>query len=955
MIHYFPVKAISEWGEEGVSQASPNLRKGNPMTSRLSRCLSIGLVCLVVAALAACGRDDPAKLVASAKAYLAKQDYAASAIQLKNVLQKEPSNAEARYLLGVAQNEMGDPVSAEKEFRRALEYKHPPAVVLPELAKTMLRLGDAKKLVDEFGTTRLDDPAADAALKTELGTAYLALGQTPAARSAYAAALAARPGNAKARVGEARIAAIERDLSGATKIVEEVLAQSPAQPDALALKADLLLAQNQVEPAKQTLSELIRAQPDNGGARFALATVLLEEKRYEQARAEIDAMKKRVPHDWRSRYLDAALAYRQGDAARARETILDVLKVAPDNTETLLLAGAIELQHQAFVSAESYLRKALFRAPQSVIARRLLAATYLGMGQPTKAEEMLAPALKVAPDDPLLLRLAGEIALANGNLAKGSQYYAQAAARDKGNAALRTRLAQVRFATGDPDQGFKDLEAASTIDPSHYQADLTLVLAHVQKREYDKALAAAGTLEKKQPDNPLTFYVKGSIYLMKGDQKVARANLEKALELRYDYLPAAATLARIDVADKKPEAARSRFESIVAKDPKNEQALLALAEVMGVTKAPMQDVVAMVDRAVATNPKSVPARLAAVSVRTQSGDAKGALAAALAASAALPENQQILATLGQTQLAAGEAQQAIATFNKLATMMPQSPTPLLLAARAQVAAKDFGAAAQSVRNAIALEPNRIDVHRDAIAVLLASGKPDEALADARALQKARPDDAVGYVLEGEALVAQKKLNEAAKAYAEAFKHRPTTPVVVRLHALLVAVGKPAEGDAVAARWLKENPKDTTLRLYLAERDLQRKEYKAAAKVYREVLALQPDNPIVLNNLAWALSQLKDPSAVDYAEKAHGLAPKSAAIADTLGWMLFERGDTKRGMDLLAQAAAGAPNSSEIRMHYAKALMKTGDKAGARKELEEVQGRPDPNPFRAEAEALLKQL
>ena len=925
------------------------------MTSQLSRSLSTGLVCLAVVALAACGRDDPAKLVASAKAYLAKQDYTASAIQLKNALQKQPTNAEARYLLGVALNEMGDPVSAEKEFRRALEYKHPPVVVLPELAKTMVRIGDAKKLVDEFGTTRLDDPAAEATLKTELGTAYLALEQIPAARGAYAAALAARPGDAKARVGEARIAAIERNPSGAMKIVDEVLAQSSAQPDALALKADLLLAQNQVEPAKQTLVQLLQVQPDNGSARFALATVLIEEKRFEQARAEIDAMKKRLPQDWRSRYLDASLAYRQGDAAKAREAILEVLRVAPDNTQALLLAGAIELQNRAFVTAETHIRKALLRAPQNVVARRLLAATYLGMGQAAKAEEILAPSLKVAPDDPLLLRLAGEIALANGNLTKASQQYAQAAARDKDNAALRTRLGQVRFATGDPDQGVKDLEAASTIDPSQYQADLTLILAHTQKREYDKALAAAGTLEKKQPDNPLTFYVKGTIFLMKGDQKAARANLGKSLELRYDYLPAAATLARMDVADKKPEVARSRFESILAKDPKNEQALLALAEVMGVTQAPMRDVVAMVDRAVAANPTSVPARLAAVSVRTQSGDAKGALAAAQAASAALPGNQQILATLGQTQLAAGEPRQAIETFNKLAATLPQSPGPLLLAARAQVAAKDFDAATQSVRNALALQPGRVDVHRDAIAVLLAAGKPDEALADARALQKARPDEAVGYVLEGEALVAQKKLNEAAKAYTEALKHRPTAPVVLRLHALLVAAGKAAEGDAVAARWLKENPKDTTLRLYLAERDLQRKEYGAAARVYRDVLALQPDNPIVLNNLAWALSQLKDRSAVDYAEKAHALAPQSPTIADTLGWILFERGETKRGTELLAQAAAGAPDSTEIRLHYAKALIKSGDKPGARKELEEVQSRPDPNPFRAEAEALLKQL
>jgi putative PEP-CTERM system TPR-repeat lipoprotein len=269
--------------------------------------------------------------------------------------------------------------------------------------------------------------------------------------------------------------------------------------------------------------------------------------------------------------------------------------------------------------------------------------------------------------------------------------------------------------------------------------------------------------------------------------------------------------------------------------------------------------------------------------------------------------------------------------------------------------KDYDGAAQALRKALALQPERLDVHRDAIAILLAAGKPEEALADARALQKARPKEAVGYMFEGEVLATQKKFAEAAKAYAEALKRQSLPVLVARQHSLLEAAGKPAEGEAIAARWLRENPKDTVVRLYLAERDLGRKDYKAAAKAYRELLALQPESPVVLNNLAWALSQLKDPSALDYAEKAHGLAPNSAAVADTLGWILVERGDTKRGVEILAKAAADAPKAVEIRLHYAKALVKAGDKAAAKRELESTLQAAGQHPLRAEAEELLKQL
>ena len=106
-----------------------------------------------------------------------------------------------------------------------------------------------------------------------------------------------------------------------------------------------------------------------------------------------------------------------------------------------------------------------------------------------------------------------------------------------------------------------------------------------------------------------------------------------------------------------------------------------------------------------------------------------------------------------------------------------------------------------------------------------------------------------------------------------------------------------------------------------------------------MLAIEPGNVIALNNLAWTLGELKDPGALGFAEKAYGLAPRNPAIADTLGWLLVERGDTKRGVQILAQAAAGAPNVPAIRMHYAKALLKSGDKAGAKAELEAMVAAP----------------
>jgi len=205
------------------------------------------------------------------------------------------------------------------------------------------------------------------------------------------------------------------------------------------------------------------------------------------------------------------------------------------------------------------------------------------------------------------------------------------------------------------------------------------------------------------------------------------------------------------------------------------------------------------------------------------------------------------------------------------------------------------------------------------------------------------------------LATQKKFGEAANAYGEALKRQQAPVLALRTYGLLNEAGKKKEADAVLARWMRENPKDILVRLYLADSALARKDYNAAVPVYKQILAEQPNNVIVLNNLAWALSRVKDPGALQLAEKAHGLAPGNPAVADTLGVILVEQGDLKRGMQLLSQAVKAAPDIPDIRLHYAQALLKSGDKAAARGELEQVVQTQADTPAKAEAEALLKQL
>ena len=160
---------------------------------------------------------------------------------------------------------------------------------------------------------------------------------------------------------------------------------------------------------------------------------------------------------------------------------------------------------------------------------------------------------------------------------------------------------------------------------------------------------------------------------------------------------------------------------------------------------------------------------------------------------------------------------------------------------------------------------------------------------------------------------------------------------------------------MADKWLRDNPKDIVLRSYFAQQAQQRRDYRTAAQHYRAVLDVEPDNMIALNNLAWVLGELNDPKAREYAEHAYRQAPFNPNVLDTYGWLLVQHNDVARGTALLQMASNLAGREPTIRLHYAKALAKSGDKAGARRELDALAQSPRAAAVRVEADKLRSEL
>ena len=919
--------------------------------STLRKLAAIAVACL----LQACGGPSDAELLASAKTYLDKKQPKAAIIQLKSALQNNPKSGEARYLLGKALLDSGDAVAAGVELRKAADARYNEVLVAPALAKALLAQGEDRKLTDSYGALVLKDAAAQADLKTTLALAHARLGQGELAEKALADALVAAPQHTPAQLMQARLAAEKQNFAAALALLEEVIAREPTNADAWLFKAELqqfgsadkAAALASYRKAAELRNELMAAHQ-------GIVVLLVEARDTDGANAHVAQLKKTLPNQPVTKLLDAQMAFLRKDYAATRELTTPLLQLAPNNAMLLQLAGAAEFHLRALPQAENLLAQAVKVAPGLPMARQLLAQTYLRTGLPEKALETLAPAIEAPQPRAEMLTLAGEAYLQTGDVRRAEQMFTRATKLNPEQPRARTALALGQIGKGNAAGGLSELESVSAADPG-VTADLALISAHLRRNDLDKALKAIDALERKQPQSAQAANLRGRVLMLRNDSAGARKNFEAALVIDAVYFPAITSLAALDLAEKKPDAARKRFADLLVVDPKNYRAMLAVASLVARTGGSPQEVTTQIEAAVKAAPAESAPRLALVDHHLASRNAKAALAAAQDATVALPTSRDLMNALGRAQLAGGDFQQAVTSFNKLAAMQPHSPQAALGLADAYQGLKNFDDAEKSLKRALEITPDLLVAQRGLIGMLASDGRYGEALAIARQAQKQRPTEAAGYQFEGDIELQRRNWDLAIAAHRTALQKGKSAEAAIRLHAALLTAGKADEADRFATGWQKDSAQDPIFRFYLGDLALTKKDWPLAEARYLDVLKLQPDNVLALNNVAWLMVKQAKPGALALAERANAAAPGQAPLLDTLALALAAENQLPRALEMQQKTVARWPDDPALRLNLARFYLKSNDKAQARVELEKLSQLGKKFADQAEVAELLKSV
>ncbi len=905
--------------------------------------------------LAACADSDPQKMLDSARQYLEKKDNAAAIIQLKNALQESPDLAEARFLLGKTLLANGDAVGAETELRKARDLGQPADQVAPLLARSQLMQGQFRKVTSEFARMQLSSAQATAELKTLVAVAWRQQGDQSAFQSSLQEALKAQPDHAPALIEEARFKAGQRDFDGALKVLDEVLARTPKDADALKLRGDVLLyGKQQPEPALAAYRAAVEARPNAQDAQGGVIQVLLLQNRLDEAEKEVANLAKFANGRPQTRYLQARLAFQKNDLAAAKEHIQQLLKMTPDSPTALEMAGVIEAETGSAVQAQSYLTRALQAAPHLRIARRALVVSYLRTGQADRAVAALPPGLATDDSDPAMLSLAGQAYMVRGDIDQAQRYLERAARLDPKDPRNQTTLALSHLASGQTEMALQQLQNVASTDTG-VVADMALINTHMRARNAGKALEAIDALDKKLPNDPMVSQLRGRALLMRDDRAGARKAFERAHEIDANYFAATAALAALDIVERKPQEAQKRLEAAVQRQPSNAQALMALAEVRGGAGGSKEEVADIIRRAVDAAPTERAPRLMLVEHYLRHNDAKTALTVAQSAAAALPDVPDLVDALGRAQTASGEYNQALTNFNKLVGLMPNSPLPYLRLAMLSTVQKDVPGTEQNLRKALEIQPDQLQAQRGLAELAVAGNRRADAVAISRTVQKQRPTEAVGYLMEGDLQLAAKNWKASEEAYRAGLKAAPGPELAVKLHTALVSGGKAAEADRVSADWLREHPNEPTMLQYLGDRAISANRLSDAVRHYESLLAVQPNNALALNNLAWAAGRLGRSDAVALAEKANQVAPNQPAFMDTLAALLSERNEHARALTLQKRVLELRPNVPLFKLNMAKIHLKAGDKNAAKPLLDELSALGDAFPAQAEVTQLKQGL
>jgi tetratricopeptide (TPR) repeat protein len=564
---------------------------------------------------------------------------------------------------------------------------------------------------------------------------------------------------------------------------------------------------------------------------------------YKRAQA-LDPEAAAIPADLADLYL------RQNRAPEAMAAAEQALKIAPDNRDAHRVVGTL------YASLAGNAPDNGRPGTTGTVDRENL----------TKAIQHLEQAIEppMASADANLRAMLSRLYIASADYAKAIPILTDLVTQEPGWSDGPTLLMEAYAAAGRGAEAITWLEQAATDNPQLYGS-----LADFYGRERrwsDSASAYARALERTPRSFDLRVRMASSLLNAgsRADVIKARDALQEALATRGTDERALYLMSQAQRRLGDGEAAETAARKLIAQNGKNPRGYLALAEALEEQRKfqPLIDTLA-------------PA------MTNFSGSAEGAFAQSM-----------LLPHLAFAYQELGQFDKAIASFEEARKIAPNDPAVVGYLIQAQLAAKNYSAAADLARTARAQNPTDLRLARLESQALRRGGKVDQGLAILEEIARGKESDPEAHIA-------------LAQAYTEANRGGQAVKVLQEAQAKF--------------------PGETAISFELGTVLDRQKKFAESESIFRQLIAREPQNAAALNYLGYMLAERGErlDESLGLLKRALAIDPENGSFLDSIGWAYFKDGHIDLAIENLKRAADQMLTNSVVQDHYGDALFKAG--------------------------------
>ncbi|TKB23223.1 tetratricopeptide repeat protein [Desulfopila sp. IMCC35006] len=686
-----------------------------------------------------------------------------------------------------------------------------------------------------------------------------------------------------------------------------------------------LLYLKEGEP-KKAFDELIRAAellPDNLDASLKVAFFYLMSGKKEECRKRLDHILTKDPTYRDALALLAQLEFSEGHYDQALAALEKIGEELDKSAELQNLKGRILAAQKQWEGAEKAFQKAIAIDDAAFANYQTLVLFYETRGEKDKVQTLLTEIAKKFPNDAGAHLLQASYYGKAGEIEKVEAELEKVIALEPKDLRFRLQLADYLKQSGKNDQAEKVLIKARTDIPDN--PDLTAALAtyYFDRGKFDQAKSLLKEMEAKNSGHSGTQLLQARFLLKEGKAKESMVILQ-GLNKDFPNLPepffylglAHYRLGEIDFA-------QQAVATAIQKNGKNPQYHTFMAELY-LAKGAFEDARNEAATALQLNKKNVAAALILGRALIGTKQYDQAVTILTDMNRQIAGNKDILGNLALASLGAKEPEKAVEFLTELLEIDPGNvqSVALLIGFRYK---DDYVGAETFVRQQIAKAPK----------------------------------DSRLYILLGELLERQKKDEEALAAYDKAQELSPdNSQSLLAAAKLLTRLGKNKEAMAKYEAMVEKDPKSTgglmgIAALYVAEGSNDK-----AIEQYKNILQINDKNILAANNLAWLIASKPDGDlgkALMLAMNAKRALPDDPSIADTLGWVHYQRGSYSLALSQFAFALQHKPDDPVFTYHLALAQKGDGKKEEATQTLGKLLERKVEFADRKKAEELYSEL